>query len=548
MTFTNSSISFMASISATSVLFFTILSLSSSVMFSATVVSDLNNLHPLPDFKATIINNCKDNPCLRYCNFTPSDLPEIFKFTIVASHLCNESRNPNCVDSFPKIDLHSRPKIAPLYLSFTFFWKYCPTTIISIDLSNNSLKGSFPLDLFHCSQIQALDLSHNEISGDLPIRNFSILANLTSLNLSYNNFSEIKISSGSEQFFKQFNNSHSFLHSGLVPDHGKFRTKALLLLIGFPIFVVFMVVFLRWLCFSRPDFLPRIFQRKHRFTPSMLKAATNGFSKKNLVVNSDGVEIYKGILRDGTEVRIETYWDRKISREERRDFVEKCKILVGLSHKNLVPVLGWCENRGLRAVVAEWIGGENLEMWLSRSDPPWNHRVKVLVRIAEAMRYLQEEWPEVGYDLKSSSVLLSDDHHREPLISRFRFKDQNNCRKKVYKFGVLLLEMVSNQRPQETFERGEAGFVEWVRMHFPKNVENLIDEKMRKTEQTLNQAMQTINLGLMCTDLSRERQPSLDQVLEAITIIYNSVLASSSPAHIKMRADRVRGHRQVQSR
>ncbi|XP_052203149.1 brassinosteroid LRR receptor kinase [Diospyros lotus] len=478
----------MASISATPLhflLIFSVLSISSSTIFSATVVEDLNNLHPPPDFNTTIANNCKNNPSLRYCNnLTPLSLPEIFKFTVVASHLCNESKNPNCVESFPNINLKNRPKIVPLYLSFDFFWKYCPLTIMSINLANNSLKGYFPSDIFHCSQIQSLDLSHNDLSGDLPIQNFSVLTNLTFLNLSYNHFSESKISN--TQFFKRFNSS-SFVHSGLVPDHGTFRIKALLAFIGFPIFAILVVVCLCWLCFQRPDFLPGVFGRKQKFTPSILKAATDGFSKRNLVAKGKGVHIYKGLLRDGSEVRVEIYpMDNLSSRKDRQIFIAECRILVQLWHKNLVQVLGWCDNRRLRAIVTEWIDGEDIEMWLSRSAPTWKQRVKALKGIVEGMCYLHEEWPEVGYDLKTSSILLSDD--REPLISRFKVKDRTRCSQKVYKLGVLLLEMVTNRRPREEFERGEAGLLEWARMHFPEKVLELIDKRMKKTDLVLDQA------------------------------------------------------------
>ncbi|KAH7860458.1 hypothetical protein Vadar_013665 [Vaccinium darrowii] len=536
-----------SSISALSLLIFTLLSLSSPLrtLSAASVIEDLNNLQPPPDFNTTISNNCKTNPSLKYCiNFNPLNLPEIFKFTIVASHLCNESKNPNCVVSFPAINLRNRPKIAPLYLSFDFFWKYCPLTVSSIDLSNNSLKGNFPSDVFYCSQIQSLDLSQNHFSGEIPMQNFSVFTNLTFLNLSYNSFSESEISD-SDEFFKQFNAS-SFIQSGVIPDKKKFKIKAILFLTGFPVCVFLLVIFLWWICFTRPDFLPKFLRKKHKFTPSILKAATNGFSKKNLVAKSKGVRIYRGVLRDGTKIRIETYFDNnKFSREKRKDFVEECKVLVQLCHKNLVQVLGWCDNRRLRAVVTEWIEGESVEMWISRFDPPWKHRVKVLMRVVEGMMYLQEEWPGVGYDLKSSSILLAE--NREPLISRFRVEGQSSCNKKVYKFGVLLLEMVTNRSPGEEFERGEAGFIEWVRMHFPKNVCSLIDEKKR-TEHTLDQATRAIELGLMCTDMSRAMQPRLDQIFENLTAIYNSILASASPNRKRVHGDRATGHRHIQSR
>lgn len=414
----------MASIYAsTFLLLISITSIPFPLIHSSSVVEDLNNLKPPPDFNKTITKNCQINPSLRYCNTTPFDLHEIFKFTIVASHLCNESKNPNCVESFPKIKLRNRPKIAPLYLSFTFFWKYCPLTILVIDISNNSLKGNFPFDVFQCSQIRKLDLSHNELSGDVPIGNFSLLKNLTILNLSYNHFSESKISDS--LFFKRFNSS-SFLHSGLLPDHKKFKIKAVILLLGFPIFVILLVVLFGWLCFCRPDFLPKKLRRKYKFTPSMLRAATKGFSKKKLVRRNDEMEIYKGVLRDGSRVRIEIYEDNLL-RENRRKFVEECQVLVQLCHENLVQVLGWCNNRRLRGVITEWVDEENIEMWLCRLAPSWKHRVRILMGVVEGMCYLQEGWPYVDYDLKASSILFSE--NEEPLISRFRVDDHSSCTK-----------------------------------------------------------------------------------------------------------------------
>ncbi|XP_010243934.1 PREDICTED: putative leucine-rich repeat receptor-like serine/threonine-protein kinase At2g24130, partial [Nelumbo nucifera] len=522
----------MASISAALLLVCYQISVSFCPILSASVVEDLNNLQPPLDFHSTVANNCLMNPSLRYCNYSSTDLPNIFKSTIVADHLCNESKNLNCDALFTKIDLRNRPKIAPLYLSFTFFWRYCPLTILSIDLSNNSITGAFPSEILYCSQIHSLDLSHNDLSGDVPTQSFSPLTNLTLLNLSYNHFSESKISDS--PFFERFNSS-SFVHSGLLPDHRKFKIKAVILLIGFPIFVVLMVGFLGWLCFRRQDILPSVLKHRHNFTPTMLNAATAGFSEKNLVGKSRGVEIYKGILKDRTEVRIEIY-NEKIANQIRRKFVQECQILVQLSHKNLVRVLGWCDNRGLRAIVTEWTDGGNIESWLS-GYPPWKHRLKVLTGLMEGMYYLQEQWPEVDYDLRASSVMLS--HDREPLISRFKVGEQNSTSKKIYRLGILLMEMVANRRPQEDSEKSETGFIEWMRMNYPGNVENVIDGRVKKAGGGASeQAGQIIGIALTCTDLLTNRQPSLDQIFNTINRLYASSLAFESPNHKRSHKER----------
>ncbi|XP_050223567.1 LRR receptor-like serine/threonine-protein kinase FLS2 [Mercurialis annua] len=513
-----------------------------SATLCATVVEDLATLKPPPDFNTTLNNNCLHNPSLRYCNFSLIDLNDIFKSTIVASHLCNESKNPHCVDSFPKIDLRNRPKIAPLYLSFSFFWKYCPLSVLSVDLSNNSLTGGFPVDVLLCTQIQALDLSVNSLAGDVPVESFSHLANLTFLNLSYNSFSESRISNS--EFFQRFNAS-SFIHSGLVPSHRNYRLKAVFLLIGFPAFVILMVVCFGWLCLRRPDYLPRMLRKKHRFTPAMIKAATNQFSRKNLVVKGDGMEIYRGSLRDRSKVRMEIYMDN-ISRENSRRFIEECKVLVQLSHKNLVQVVGWCNDRKMRAVVAEWIDGDNVEIWLSGSTPPWKHRLKILMGVVEGICYLQEQWPDVGVDLRTSSVLLSN--KLEPLISRFKVGVHNSNTKSIYKFGVFMLEIITNRRPQEEFEKGEAGFIEYIRMNYPGNLRGVIDVRMKLSEDMFDQAKHGIGLGLMCTDQSTSKYPSFNQIYSMLTRTYQCCLVLASQGHRRAHGNGDRRHNSALSK
>jgi hypothetical protein len=59
------------------------------------------------------------------------------------------------------------------------------------------------------------------------------------------------------------------------------------------------------------------------------------------------------------------------------------------------------------------------------------------------MVYLHEEWPEVDYDLKTSSVLLSD--NLEPLISRFQVGDRNNSRKSKNLYNFTLHTSIIQQ-------------------------------------------------------------------------------------------------------
>ncbi|KAJ0263554.1 Protein kinase domain-containing protein [Hirschfeldia incana] len=486
-------------------------------VLSATVLEDLATLTPPPDFATTITTNCLHSPLLRYCNNTssssPMDIVEIFRSTIVASHLCNESKNPNCVDSFPKIRIHGRPKTAALYLSFDFFWKYCPLTVLEIQLVNNSLKTEFPTNVLSCAQVRTIDLSYNQLSGSVPVHDLSRLTNLTHLNLSYNRFSEVKISDS--EFLNRFAPS-SFIHSGLLPDDKRYKMKVMLIL--FSIVVILLCCCLGWLCLKRPDYLPRTCRRRnHKFTSAMIDAATDEFSDQRLVSKRNGVDIYRGTLRDGTEAKIEVYTE-KVSKEKRREFEEECQAVFKLRHKNLVRVLGWCNSRNLRALVTEWTNDDNVETWLSSSSSSsWRRRLRVVMGVVEGVCYLSEQWPEIAFDLNTRSVLLSTDN-QEPLISQFKIGDGNNSSTNIFNFGLFLLEMITNLKPDEEQQDSEMRYLEYIRVHCPDNVERVVDEKMKIEDRTLEKVKEAVTLGLMCTD---RPQPTFTQIYDMVVSLYD---------------------------
>ena len=70
----------------------------------------------------------------------------------------------------------------------------------------------------------------------------------------------------------------------------------------------------------------------------------------------------------------------------------------------------------------------------------------MLVGVLKGMCYLQEQWPEVGYDIRTSSVLLHES--TEPLIARFKVGENSSTKSKsniltIYVFPVLCCILVS---------------------------------------------------------------------------------------------------------
>ncbi|KAH0452807.1 hypothetical protein IEQ34_017131 [Dendrobium chrysotoxum] len=500
----------------------------SNPTLSSPLIDQLNQ-HPPPNFLSIITNNCLHDSSLRYCNSTSFDLTNIFKSTIVAAHLCNLSNNPNCPTSFSFIDLRTRPKLAPLYLSFSFFWKYCPLSIQSIDLSNNSLVGPFPSQILNCTQIHSLDLSHNMLSGFLPLESFTLLTNLSNLNLSYNQFShEFDVEAIS--FFKRFNDS-SFFHSGLLNSDKDYKFKmmtTILLLVGVSALIASVV-----------GCLVRRIGGRHKFSERELTKATDGFSKERLVEKREKMEIYIGMLKDGEDVEIEIQRGN-VSSEFRRNFVKDCRLLVKVRHKNIVKVLGWCNEREMRAVVMEREEGVSIEEWLMTS-PPWKDRIKVAMEVVEAMSFLEEEWPQIRCDVKTTNVMVNEGG--EPLILKLKVHDHPNSSSRViytlhsflvpeiYKFGVFLLQLISNRHLRKEFEGSESRFVDWIATHQYEKLRNVIDENMKLSATAHEQARQAIEIGLICTDLSTDKMLTISQISSMLRIVYMPSMIQSVDSH-----------------
>lgn len=119
----------------------------------------------------------------------------------------------------------------------------------------------------------------------------------------------------------------------------------------------------------------------------------------------------------------------------------------------------------------------------------------------------------------------------------------------IYKFGLLVLELVANRRVEE-FELGETGFIEHMRMHYPGSLNEVIDERMNLTEDMFEQAKLGVSLGLMCTDKKARKIPSLDYIHHMIGKVYSSYHVSSSENHRRShgRADVGQRHSSLQCR
>ncbi|KAK1565093.1 hypothetical protein Q3G72_018605 [Acer saccharum] len=154
------------------------------------------------------------------------------------------------------------------------------------------------------------------------------------------------------------------------------------------------------------------------FTYKELEEATDGF-KEELGRGSFGV-VYKGVLRSCSRNAIAVKKLDKLAQEREREFKTELSANGRTHHKNLVQLLGFCDERVHRVLVYEFMSNgtlANLFFVIPKLD--WYPRVRIALEIAKRLVYLHEECniPIIHCDIKPQNLLL--DQHFIAKISDF---------------------------------------------------------------------------------------------------------------------------------
>ncbi|KAJ6744759.1 hypothetical protein OIU79_030978 [Salix purpurea] len=157
------------------------------------------------------------------------------------------------------------------------------------------------------------------------------------------------------------------------------------------------------------------------FSLQALLEATDNFSHDRAIGTGSFGSVYQGTLEDGREVAIKRAeisntpsYAVRAGRQEDKDsaFINELESLSRLHHKNLVRLLGFCEDDNERVLVYEYVHNGSLHDHLHKleSSPlmSWAARIKVALDAARGVEYLHKYAvpPIIHRDIKSSNILL----------------------------------------------------------------------------------------------------------------------------------------------
>ncbi|KAI3856741.1 hypothetical protein MKW92_047030 [Papaver armeniacum] len=174
------------------------------------------------------------------------------------------------------------------------------------------------------------------------------------------------------------------------------------------------------------------------------------------------------MLENGQEVAV-----KKMLYEE-ADFSKEVKMLSCLEHSNIVKMIGYCNKGKDRIIVFEFMPLRSLNLHLHDLEPgkeplDWKTRMKIAEGVARALEYLhdQNDPPVIYSGLKSTSILLDENYN--PKLSDFGCARHGygyigpeyimkegtlTTESDVFGFGVVLLELISGEKPVKESIRG----------------------------------------------------------------------------------------------
>ncbi|KAL1808084.1 hypothetical protein ACET3Z_025074 [Daucus carota] len=168
------------------------------------------------------------------------------------------------------------------------------------------------------------------------------------------------------------------------------------------------------------------------FTFEEMSMATNNFTDSTLVGQGGYGNVYRGMLSSNRIVAIKRAKEGSLQGE--KEFLTEIELLSRLHHRNLVSLVGYCEEKGEQMLVYEFMPNGTLQYWLSAKSKEalnFGMRLHVALDSAKGILYLHTEAnpPIFHRDIKASNILLD-----------------SNFTAKVADFGLSLLAPVSNDQ------------------------------------------------------------------------------------------------------
>ncbi|KAL6285561.1 hypothetical protein ACE6H2_009951 [Prunus campanulata] len=402
--------------------------------------------------------------------------------------------------------------------------------IISLNLSSSGLTGEIAASISNLKIIQSLDLSNNSLTG--PIPDFlSKLPYLIVLNLEKNKLTGsvpvglIEKEKDGFLLLSLCDNAHLSRHvSCILKKKLKKKHSFVIPIVSIAgIFILLLVVAaICWWGFKRKrqhemmkNFKPNwlVECEGQHFAYSEIVKITNDFAS---IIGRGGFgTVYLGTLRNETQVAVKLL--NSSSRQGSKEFKNEVELLMRARHRNLVSLVGYCNEGETMALVYEYVANGNLQQHLSADVTQdvltWKERLEIAVDTARA-------------DFGLSKVLSTESatHVSTAAKGTFGYLDPQYCntgwlnkKSDVYSFGIVLLELITGRAAIARDEEDVPIHIcQWMCPKFKSmEIESIVDSRLQGSYLN-SSARKAIEIAMACASSTAIQRPD-------ITVVHNDL-------------------------
>nr|AFK35308.1 unknown [Lotus japonicus] len=279
-----------------------------------------------------------------------------------------------------------------------------------------------------------------------------------------------------------------------------------------------------------------------RFAMEELSLATKNFNDGNLIGQGKFGEVYNGLLQDGVLVAI-----KKRFGTPSQEFVDEVRYLSSIQHRNIVTLIGYCQENNLQFLIYEYVPNGSVSSHLygagqqSQEKLEFKLRLSIAQGAAKGLAHIHSLSPRLVHkDFKTANVLVdenfiakvadaglkhflgrvdivgsssqvaADEIFLAPEVREFRrFSEKSD----VYSYGVFLLELLSGKEATESpSPDSNLNLVEWVLRNQDRHLMSKIIDRRLESSFTAEGMEAYILLVIRCLDLSSERRPAMSYV------------------------------------
>ncbi|KAJ0514732.1 putative protein kinase RLK-Pelle-CrRLK1L-1 family [Helianthus annuus] len=281
-----------------------------------------------------------------------------------------------------------------------------------------------------------------------------------------------------------------------------------------------------------------------------LKEATKSFGSKVIGAGGFG-KVYEGEISHSKGRSIVAI--KRLSREFGQgdlEFLKEIMMLSRCSHKNLISLLGYCDEDGEKILVYEHACNGSLDRHLSSNVLTWAQRLKICLDVAKGLQYLHDhrgtQQRILHRDIKSANILLDDkwnaklsdmglskigpaNHQRSVLVTNVvgtpaycdpQYMEAYTLTKEsdIYSFGVVLFEVLCGRLCfKMTNGQLEILVPMWKQNYIHKKLDLIIFKDIIPPID--HNALKTFSdIAFQCLHYSREQRPTMSLLVKKLEI------------------------------